>query len=86
MSVCLRPKRHKKGNWCQKTACRADKRASTGKPKASRFTWGYGADMIPLSQICLRPKNGHSVEKIAFSAQKKAIFWQSVPANGQPSR
>ena len=74
---------HKKGHFGQ-----ADERASTQKPKASRVTWGYGENMIPLSRLCLRPKSGlygHRVEKIAFSAQKGpflAISARKRPPNG----
>ena len=49
----------KKGDFRQsgqKKTARQAERAHTGKPKASRVTWGYGEDMIPFSQVCLRPK------------------------------
>ena len=34
------------GYWDRKTARRAAKRPTTGKPKVSRITSGYGGDMI----------------------------------------
>ena len=44
-------------NRGHKTASRAAKRLSTGKPNASRVTSGYGGDMTPLSQVRLTQKN-----------------------------
>ena len=52
------PKRAILGNRGQKTARRAAKRAPTRKPKVSRVTLGHGEDIIPLSQVSLRPKKG----------------------------
>jgi len=39
-----------------KTARQVAERAPTGKPKVSRVTSGHGKDIVPLSQVCLKPK------------------------------
>ena len=54
----LTPKKATLGNPGHKTARRAAERPSTGKPKLSRVTSGYGGDMIPLSQVLPSPKKG----------------------------
>ena len=40
------------------------------KPKASRVTWGYGEDMVPLSRVCQRPKKW----VVWVSRRKNSIF------------
>ena len=54
----LDQKRDILGKQGSKTAFQAAEGAHTRKPKASRVTWGYGENMIPLSWVCLRPKIG----------------------------
>ena len=54
----LTPKKATLGNRGHKTARRATKRPSTGKPKVSRVTSGCGEVMIPLSRVRPSPKKG----------------------------
>ena len=64
----------------QITAHRAAKRPSSGKPKLSRVTSGYGGSMIPLSRVCLSQEMGF----YSFSAKKCRISGKNGPQ--QPTR